>query len=84
MPILTPEYLLQSQWVSDIAPTYSLSRRTEYVFTLHQSMAQNHLLTKPIRYVTLHFLDRRGSLSLRLRHRTATTALTCEQKPYPV
>ena len=40
--------------------------------------------TKPLRYVMLHFWDRRGATSLGRRNRAATTVLTCEQKPYRV
>ena len=38
--------------------------------------------TKPLRYVMLHFRDRRGAPSLRHRNRAAMNVLTCEQKPY--
>ena len=38
----------------------------------------------PIRYVTLHFRDRRGVASLRYSNRAEITVLMCEQKPYPV
>ena len=37
--------------------------------------------TKPIRYVILHFRDRRGATSLRRRNRAAITVLVCEQTP---
>ena len=37
--------------------------------------------TEPLRYVTLHFRDRRGAASLRYRNRAQITVL-CEQKPY--
>ena len=37
--------------------------------------------TKPIRYVILHFRDRRGAASLRRRNRAATTVLVSEQTP---
>ena len=37
--------------------------------------------TKSIRYVILHFRDRRGAASLRRRNRAATTVLVCEQTP---
>ena len=42
------------------------------------------LLWTPIRYVTLHFRDRRGAAPLRYRNRAKITVLTCEQKLYPV
>ena len=37
--------------------------------------------TEPIRYVTLHFRDRRGAATLRYRNRAKITVLMCEQKP---
>ena len=40
--------------------------------------------TDSIRYVTLHFRDRRYTASLRYRNRAEITVLVCEQKPYPV
>ena len=40
--------------------------------------------TKSVRYVTLHFRDRRCAVSLRHRNHAATTVLVCKQKPYPV
>ena len=40
-PSLTPEYLLSLQWIPVLAPIDSLPLRSEYMFTLHQSMAQN-------------------------------------------
>ena len=41
--------------------------------------------SNPIRYVTPHFRDWRGTASLlRLRNRAATTVFVGEQKPYPV
>ena len=41
VPVLTPEYLLPSQWILVLAPTYSLPVQSEYLLTLHQSVAQN-------------------------------------------
>ena len=38
----------------------------------------------PLRYVTLHFRDRRGAALLRHRNRAATTVFMCEQKPNPI
>ena len=38
----------------------------------------------PIRYVTLHFRNRRETASLRYRNRAEITVVTCEQNPYPV
>ena len=40
--------------------------------------------TEPLRYVTLHFRDRRGAASPRYRNRAKITVLMFEQKPYPV
>ena len=40
--------------------------------------------TEPLRYMTLHFRDRRGAASLRYRNRAKITVVMCEQKPYPV
>ena len=39
---------------------------------------------KRIRYVKIHFQDRRGAASLRYRNRAKITVLMCEQKPYSV
>lgn len=41
IPVLIPEYLLPPQWVPVVAPTCSLPLLSEYLFTLHQSVAQN-------------------------------------------
>ena len=41
IPILTPEYLLPSQRIPVLPPTYSLPLRSEYLFTLRQSVARN-------------------------------------------
>ena len=38
--------------------------------------------TEPLRYMTLHFRDRRGAALLRYRNRAKITVLMCEQKPY--
>ena len=38
---LTPEYLLPSQWIPVLAPTNLLPVRSEYLFTLHQSVPYN-------------------------------------------
>ena len=40
--------------------------------------------TEPIRYVKLHFRDQRDAASLRYGNYAEITALTCEEKPYPV
>ena len=42
------------------------------------------IIWTPIRYVTLHFRDRRSTASHRYRNRTEITAILCQQKPYPV
>ena len=39
---------------------------------------------KPIKYVPLHFWDRRDAASLRHRNCSATTVFVCERKPYLV
>ena len=36
IPVLTPKYLLQTQWFLFLAPTYSLPLRIEYLFTIHK------------------------------------------------
>ena len=41
IPVLTPEYLLPSQWIPDHAPCYSLPLRSEYLFTPHLSVTQH-------------------------------------------
>ena len=38
--------------------------------------------TEPLRYVTLHFRDRRGAASPRYRNRAEIIVLMFEQKPY--
>ena len=40
VPVLIPECLPPSQWVQILAPTYLLPRRSEWVFTLHQSTSR--------------------------------------------
>ena len=40
--------------------------------------------TEPIRYVTLHFRDRRGPASIGHRNRAEIISLMCKQKTYPV
>ena len=52
-----------------------------YLFTLHQSVAQN---LSAMRVTVGEFRDRRGATSLRYRNRAEITVLMCEQKPYPV
>ena len=60
--------------------SYSFTSATvqirEYLFTLPQKMAQ-----KPIRYVTIHFQDRRGAASLRYRNRSEISVLCVNKSP---
>ena len=49
-----------------------------------QSEKLSGTVRKLIRYVTFHLRDRRDAASLHYRNRSETTALMCEQKPYPV
>ena len=79
IPVLTPEYLLPSQWVPVLAPTYLLPGTGR----LGVHFAPKHG-TEPILYVTLHFQDRRGTASFCHRNCDATTVHVCKQKPYPV
>jgi len=39
--VLTHKYFLPSQWAAVLAPTYPLPVPSEYLITLHQSVAQN-------------------------------------------
>ena len=41
IPVHTPKYLLPSQWIPVLAPNYSLPVQSEYLLTLHQSVAPN-------------------------------------------
>ena len=54
IPVLTPEYLLPSQWIVVLALTYSLPPRSEYRFTLHKSHNGSCItpicVTEPTRY----------------------------------
>ena len=52
------------------------------IFEVAQKLSS--IVWTPIRYMTLHFRDRRGAASLRHGNRAATTVLVCEQKPYSV
>ena len=81
IPVLTAEYLLPSQWIPVLTPTYALPLLSEYLFTLHSSVAQN---LREISYVTHHFRDRHVAASLRNRNRANITVLMWEQKPNPV
>ena len=72
-PVLTPENLLSSQWVSSpLSHLFTFSTVRIYLFTLQQGVSN----TKPcIRYATLHFRDRRDPASLRYTNRTEITVL---------
>ena len=54
IPILTPEYLLPSQRLPVLPPTYSLRLRSEYLFTLRQIVARNifEIGEEQLRFVT--------------------------------
>ena len=60
--------VLPSQWFPDFAPTYDpLLQRSEYLFTL--------------RYVTLHFWDRRGAVLISYRvNRVEISVVMCERE----
>ena len=64
------------------------SRSRSYLFTSARGRIGDNTApkygTKPIRYVTLHFRDWRGTASPRYRNRAATTVRVCGQKPYTV
>ena len=60
------------QWISVLAPIYSLPQQSEFPFTQHQSVAQNTPLS----------LARRSFPPLQKSR--LKTVLKCEQKPYPV
>ena len=64
--------LLLSQWIPVLAPTYSR-------IPVHTAPKCG---TEPIRYVTLHFRDRRGTVLLGYKNRSEITVLMCDQKPY--
>ena len=66
--VLTPEYLLPSQWISVLAPVHAALKCG----------------TEPNWYVTRHFRDRHVAASLRYRNRAVITVLICEQKLYPI
>ena len=76
-PIPHSWVLLPSQWIVVIALTYSLPPRSEYLFTLHQYVAQN---LSDIWHSTFEI----GAASLRHGNRTEITVLMCEQEPHPV
>ena len=73
-------------WIFTSVSVYSSPR--SYLFTSAMGRIGVHFApkygTKPIRYVKLHFRDRRDAASLRYRNRATTTVLVCEQKPSPV
>ena len=72
-----PEYLLPSQWVPVLAPTYLLPRRSEWCShctkVWHKTCPICHATSRPAR-----------RSSLRHRNRAEITVLVCEQKTYPV
>ena len=68
IPVLTPKYLLQTQWFLFLIPTYSLPLRIEFLFTIHK----------------VSLLDRRGAASLRHRSCVEVTVSVCELKPHPI
>ena len=70
-PALTSKYIRMSQWVPVLASTY----RVRYGPTAMKSD------TEPIRYVTIHFQDRRGAASFRYRNRAEITVFMGDQKP---
>ena len=76
-PIPHSWVLLPSQWIVVIALNYSLPPRSEYLFTLHQYVAQN---LSDIWHSTFEI----GAASLRHGNRTEITVLMCEQEPHPV
>ena len=39
--VLTPKYLLPSQWVPVLLPSYSLPQRCDFLFTLYQGVVLN-------------------------------------------
>ena len=69
--LLTPEYLF-------FAPTYLLPQWSEYLLTLHQSMA---LSLRNNFYVRLHFQARGGASSLHHRNHTKITVLWVNRSP---
>lgn len=78
IPVLTPKYLLPSQWVLGLFTLYPAPK-----YGTKPEIIISCLLTKPIRYVTLHSRDHRCATSLGHRNRVTTSILMCEQKPYP-
>ena len=67
--LLTPKYLLPTQWVSSPSPTYSPPLRPVRV---------------PVHTAPWHTNYAIYDASLRHRNLTEITGLMCEQKPYPV
>ena len=70
-------FLLQSWQDFDIIFTFHKAMLTLFIPNRVQGIVRT-----PIRFVTVHFGDRRGTASLHHRNRAATTVLVCEQKPY--
>ena len=69
--LVHPHFRL-SQWVPVLFPAHSLQLLSEYL--------QYTCGTELIRYVTLHFRDRRGGASLRYRNHAEITVLMCEKE----
>ena len=76
-------YLLPSQWVPVLFPSYFLPLRSEYPSTLHQGVAQTPPPgppeAEPIRCVTIHFRDWHGAALLRYRNSTQITVVMCSR-----
>ena len=79
IPVLTPEYLLLSQWIPVLVPIYTLLLSSKYLF---QCTKVWHL--ELIRYATLHLRDKNSASWLLYRNSTEITVLMCEQQPCPV
>ena len=77
---IAPARLAERVWCTKFASVSSNPRFTSATGRIGVHTAPKYG-TKPIRYVTLHFRERRGAASLRRRNRAATTVLMCEQKP---
>ena len=73
-------------WIFTSVPVGSSHH--SYLFTAARGRIGVHFAPKygkkPIRYVTLHFRDRRGTASLRHGNCDVTTVHVCKQKPYAV
>ena len=76
----------QFRSVTEIAPKspFLCVYRSPIRYGLVPAQKLSGIVWTPIRYVTLHFRDRRGPVSLRYWNHPEITVLMCEQKPYPV